>query len=292
MASRIALITGTNSGVGLALSIQLAKNGWTVWSTMRSLAKKDELLKAAAASGVESNVFVDEMDVNSDESVENSVKRLVESHKKGPELLVNNAGYALFGSLEMLTMEQMQDQMNANYFGCVRTTKAVLPYMRENQKGKIVNVSSIGGVHGQPFNDVYCASKFAVEGMVEAQAPLFRTFGVYVTSVQPGGIRSAFTANAVRPDVSNLAKEYQGPIQCTMAAYKKAINDDPEGKMSQSPDEVAQAIIDKVVDVAEPPVKIQTNPNIQGVFEMKSSDVDGSKGAAANTTRFLTPSSM
>lgn len=254
---------------------------------MRSLDRKGDLVSAAEAEGVSANITTDEMDINSDDSVRQSMARFEAQFGRGPDVLVNNAGYALFGSVEMLSMSQMQAQMNANFFGCVRTSMAVLPSMRAQRSGKIVNVSSIGGVHGQPFNDIYCASKFAVEGMVEAQAPLFRSFGVFVTSVQPGAIRSAFAQNAVRPDMASLPSEYAEPIQRTMAAYHRAQVEDTDGKVSQTPEEVAAVIWDKVIDVEVPPVKVQTNPVIQALFEMKSNDVHGAMGLLANQERFL-----
>jgi len=198
------------------------------------------------------------------------------------DVLVNNAGYSQAGSVEMMSMEQMKAQLETNLFGVIRCHKVVLPYMRSQKSGKIINISSVGGIWGQPFNDIYCASKFALEGMVESQAPLFRTFGVYTSCVQPGAIKSAFWSNAQVPDVSSMPAEYGKPMQSTMTAYGKS------GAVGQTPEEVADVIIQKIIEVSEPPVRIQTNPSIQKVFDQQvGQNVSGDAALNMSTTRFL-----
>ena len=164
----------------------------------------------------------------------------------------------------------------------IRCQKVVLPYMRSQKSGKIINISSVGGIWGQPFNDIYCASKFALEGMVESQAPLFRTFGVYTSCVQPGAIKSAFWSNAQVPDVSSMPAEYAKPMQSTMTAYGKS------GAVGQTPEEVADVIIQKIIEVSEPPVRVQTNPSIQKVFDQQvGQNVSGDAALNMSTSRFL-----
>eukprot|EP00913_Durusdinium_trenchii_P001405 g1300.t1 len=173
-------------------------------------------------------------------------------------------------------MDAVKAQFETNLFGVIRCQKAVLPYMREQKSGKIINISSVGGIWGQPFNDVYCASKFALEGMVESQAPVFKTFGVYCSCVEPGAIKSAFWSNAQVPEFASMPAEYQKPLQSTMAAY---------GALAK---EVADIIIEKIVQVGEPPVRLQTNPAIQKVFEQQlGQNLSGSAGLQMSTTRFL-----
>eukprot|EP00438_Fugacium_kawagutii_P022363 Skav205213 [mRNA] locus=scaffold400:61441:61998:- [translate_table: standard] len=182
----------------------------------------------------------------------------------------------------MMTMEAMKAQMETNLFGVIRCQKAVLPYMRQQKSGKIINISSVGGIWGQPFNDIYCASKFALEGLVESQAPLFRTFGVYSCCVEPGAIKSAFFSNAQVPEASSMPPEYLKPMQSTMAAYGKS------GGSGQTPEEVADVIMQKIIEVAEPPVRVQTNPSIKGVFEQQlGQNVSGSVALDMSTSRFL-----
>jgi NAD(P)-dependent dehydrogenase (short-subunit alcohol dehydrogenase family) len=279
----VAIVTGTNSGVGLALAVRLAASH-RVFAGMRgvSAAKREALDKAAADAGVTANITVCDLDVNSDESVNSAIGAAIQETGRC-DVLVNNAGYSVFGSVEMVSMETMQAQLNTNVLGVIRCTKAVLPIMRKQKSGKIINVSSVGGVWGQPFNDIYCASKFAVEGLVESQAPLFKTFGVSVTSVQPGAIKSNFIENANKPDVSAIPPEYLPALQSTMAAYQAS------GNTGQTSDEVAQVIMEKCVLVESPPVKLQTNPAIQSIFEMQKVDTTGASGVGAATARFLTP---
>ena len=203
----VALITGTNSGVGLALSVQMASTH-RVFAGMRGVSgeKRKALDEAASGAGVDSNITVIEIDVCSDSSVETAVKDMLAQTGRC-DVLVNNAGYSVFGSVEMVSMETVIAQYQTNVFGVIRMQQAVLPTMREQRSGKIINVSSVGGVWGQPFNDVYCGSKFALEGMSEAQAAVFRTFGVHITCVQPGAIKTAFVSNAKRPDMGLVPSE-------------------------------------------------------------------------------------
>lgn len=274
----VAVVTGSNSGLGLALAIKLARNH-IVFAGMRSLEKAGPLQEAAAQANVAENVRPIELDVNSDSSVEASLGTAIGSVGR-VDVLINNAGYSQVGSVEFMDMDAMRAQMDTNLFGVIRCQKAVLPFMRQQKSGKIVNISSIGGIWGQPFNDIYCASKFAVEGLSESQAALFRTFGVRVTCVEPGGIKSSFLHNAVRPDMTKMPADYHGPIASTMKAYAA-------GSSSQTPDEVADSIIQQVIDVAEPPLRVQVNPAIQKVFETQLADVSGEAGVALSATRFL-----
>merc|ERR1711991_109627 len=177
-------------------------------------------------------------------------------------------------------MDAVQAQFNTNVFGVIRCQKAVLGTMCQQRSGKIINISSVGGVWGQPFNDIYCASKFAVEGMSEAQAPVFRSLGISITNVQPGGIKSAFIANAKLPDMSKVPDEYGPDLQRTAEVYRK-------GGTSQTCDEVADVIMKKVVNVDKPPLKVQTNEHIQPVFAMQLGDTSGNAGVDFAAKRFL-----
>eukprot|EP01062_Namystynia_karyoxenos_P060711 TRINITY_DN52416_c0_g1_i1.p1 TRINITY_DN52416_c0_g1~~TRINITY_DN52416_c0_g1_i1.p1 ORF type:complete len:284 (+),score=109.03 TRINITY_DN52416_c0_g1_i1:98-949(+) len=278
----VALVTGCSSGVGLALSVQLAAAGWRVWATMRDTAKGKDLEEQASKAGVSDNVNIAQLDVQDQASVAKCFESLIE--KEGAlNLLVNNAGYSLFGSLEMVTDEQCHQMFETNFFGVLRCTRAALPQMRMQKSGKIIYVTSVGGIWGQPFNDVYCASKFALEGLAESQAALFREFGVYVTCVEPGGIKSAFIQNAVKPDLATVPQEYHGPIQLTMQAYQK-------GTAAQTPDEVAQVIVDQVVKVDTPPLRVQTSERVVGLAKMQFADTTGEAGVATGKKYFLTPS--
>ena len=282
-ASRVAIVTGTNSGLGLALAVKLAEHGHRVYAGMRGLTddKASDLNAAAASANVAGQIIPCDIDVNSCLSVKQSIGAAIEAEGR-VDVLVNNAGYVEFGSVEMLSMEAVKSQFDTNVFGAIRCQRAVLPAMRAARAGKIVNISSVGGVWGQPFNDVYCASKFALEGLSESQAPVFASFGVSVSCVQPGAIATPFSAKAGMPDLSALPEEYGPAIQSTMAAYQRS-----GATRAQTPDEVAQVVLDEVVLADAPPLKVQTNAVIQSVFDMQLGDVTGAAGVAAAANRFL-----
>lgn len=275
----VAIVTGTNSGVGLALAVLLAKQ-FRVFAGMRGISASRRAKLDEAASEVRENIKVIDLDVNSDESVSSAIESVIKETGR-VDILVNNAGYSVFGTVEMLSMSMMKEQMETNLFGPIRCMKAVLPVMRSQRSGKIINISSVGGVWGQPFNDIYCASKFALEGLAESQAALFRTFGVSVTNVQPGAIKSDFISNAKKPELTDVPSDYLPAIQSTMAAFASGSG------LGQTPMEVAQVIVDKVVNVESPPVKVQTNPAIQRVFEMQIADTTGEAGVRAATSKYL-----
>lgn len=276
----VALITGTNSGLGLSIAVKMSKTH-RVYAGMRSISKGEKLQETLKESGEPSNVVVTEIDVNSDESVTKAFEKMLEETKGRLDVLVCNAGYSVMGSVEFLSLERCQEQFNTNFFGVIRCQKAALPAMRAQKSGKIIAISSVGGVWGQPFCDVYCASKFAVEGLFESQVALFRTFGIRLSSVQPGGIQTSFGANVARPDPSGIPAEYMPGLQSTMAAYMS-------GSLgSQTPEEIADIIDAKIIQVAEPPLKVQVNTQIDHVFQTQLADVTGEAGVKMAKERFL-----
>ena len=172
-----------------------------------------------------------DLDVNSDESVRTGFKTIADSalfvqNGSRIDLLINNAGYSQPGTVEMLSMEQVQQQFNTNVFGVIRCQQAVLPFMRKQKSGKILNISSVGGIYATAFNDVYCAAKFALTGLTDSQSAMFRTFGVHVTNVEPGAMRTDFMANSSKANAGAAEKlpsipEYIEPIKQVRAAFGK-----------------------------------------------------------------------
>jgi len=282
---KVAIITGRSSGVGLALTLKLAQQGWKVWATMRDVTKSSELMQGATTAQCQGNITVDAMDVNDDASVEASVQRMLESYGP-PGVLVNNAGYSLFGTVEMVSMEQCRQQFETNFFGVVRTTKAVMPHLRQQRAGRIVNVSSVGGLMGQPFNDLYCASKFAVEGFTESQAALFRDFGIYVSLCEPGPIRSKFSANSHRPDMTKVPSDYHQPLQLTMAAFGRMFKDEAQ---FQTPEEIADSIIANGIDHQSPPLRFQPNESTAPIVRLTDADPTGEAQVRHGKETYLMP---
>ena len=189
---RRVLITGASSGIGLATALYLAEKGYSVIGTSRSTERLEQLRKEAASRGVA--VTAVELDINTDQGVESVMPRLLGEHE-AIDVLVNNAGYGLWGPVQSLSIEEMRAQFETNLFATVRLSKAVLPGMVERGRGTIINISSILGRLGTPFNGAYVASKFALEGLSESMRVELWPLGIRVAVVEPGAFRTNFRAN-------------------------------------------------------------------------------------------------
>ena len=198
------VITGSSSGFGYLSTLTLARKGYKVWATMRNTqsknaSKKAELLSIAKAENLA--IAVIDMDVNSDESVSNAIQTIAETDGR-IDHLINNAGYMFVGITEAYSIQQAKDQFETNFFGILRTTKAVAPHMRKQQDGFIINVTSLAGRLTFPYFGIYCASKHAVEAYSQAMRYELAPFGVEVSIVEPGpfGTNLLFTG----PKEANL----------------------------------------------------------------------------------------
>jgi NAD(P)-dependent dehydrogenase (short-subunit alcohol dehydrogenase family) len=232
MAGKVALVTGCSTGVGLHTAIRLAEAGYTVVATMRDPGKQQGLLDEAAKAGV--SLEVAPLDVCSQASIDAAVADVMARHGR-IDLLVNNAGAGFLGSVEQTSDDDLRRTMETNFFGVWNVTKAVLPHMRGAGSGRIVSVTSVGGLLGQPFNEAYCAAKFAVEGMMEGLAPLVKQFGVDLCLVEPGPINTEFVASvratsaavlaALQEPYATLAQRYMGSTGDVFATYGQTGDD-------------------------------------------------------------------
>jgi NAD(P)-dependent dehydrogenase (short-subunit alcohol dehydrogenase family) len=189
----IALITGTSSGIGLATAVTLARRGHKVIATMRNLQGATELQKIISTEQLP--ITVADLDVNDDSSVERSIGRALAENGR-IDVLVNNAGLGLGGSVEELPLEVFREVMETNYFGPLRCIKAVLPSMRERRHGCIINVTSISGRIALPPQAAYASSKWAFEALSECLAQEMRTFNVRVAIVEPGVVATPIFGKA------------------------------------------------------------------------------------------------
>ena len=199
------LITGASSGIGRAAAALLSERGYTVIGTSRRLDRLAGMFEDAEERG--SRVFGVELDVNSDESVE-SVMPGLRAQFGGVHALVNNAGFGMWGPVETVSDAELKAQFEANFFGAARMIRAVLPDMISRRAGRIVNVSSVLGRMGTPFNGAYVASKHALEGLSESLRAEVKPFGIHVCLVEPGLFATDFQKNqvrAARADDPNLA---------------------------------------------------------------------------------------
>lgn len=190
---RVAIVTGSSSGIGLDTSITLAQNGFLTYATMRNLDKSSIIETAAEKEKIPIRVV--ELDVTDDRSVNDAIQRIVSEIGK-IDVLVNNAGYGLVGAFEDLSMEEIKSQYETNVFGLMRVTQQVLPITRKQESGIIVNVSSGAGIFGYPGGSAYVSTKFAVEGLTESISYELESFGIKVVLIEPGFIRTNF-ANAM-----------------------------------------------------------------------------------------------
>ena len=223
---KVVLVTGASSGIGKHAALLLAKNGWTVFGTSRS---KKEPLQSNGAS-----VSMVVMDVDDDASVKKAIDEIVKKTKR-LDAVVNNAGVGIAGPIEETTSKSAHAQLETNFFGMHRVCREVVKVMRNQGFGTIINVSSIGGVVGLPFQGFYSASKFAIEGYSEALRMEVRQFGIKVVLVEPGDIATEFTKRRI----NQISKD---------SAYKESFNrvmstvehDETSGC---SPDLVAKTIV-------------------------------------------------
>jgi len=183
---KVALVTGASSGIGAATAVRLKKLGYEVWGTIRNLSRVAQL-----SAELQNSVRFVEMDVTSDESVKQGVAQVLKEAGH-LDVLVNNAGFGIFGSIEETPVELAKQQMETNYFGTLRVLQAVLPGMRERRAGTIINVSSLAAHFVIPFQVHYSASKFAIRALTEGLRQELHPFGIRVFSVEPGDIKTRF----------------------------------------------------------------------------------------------------
>jgi NAD(P)-dependent dehydrogenase (short-subunit alcohol dehydrogenase family) len=190
--AKVAVVTGSSSGIGFETSLLLAKNGVFTYATMRNLDKANKIIELKQKEKLPLEVL--KLDVTDDKSVNDAIGK-IENEQETIDILVNNAGYALVGPLEELSIQEFKEQFETNVFGVIKVTKSVLPIMRKQRNGTIVNVSSIAGRIGFPLTPAYVSSKFALEGLSESIAYELEQFGIKVIIVEPGVIKTNFDNN-------------------------------------------------------------------------------------------------
>lgn len=227
---KIALVTGAATGFGLLTSVELAKAGYEVWATMRDPSKKGDLEKAAREAGVPSRITVERLDVNDQASVDACAAKV---HAQVPSLalLVNNAGFGMSGFAEDVSIDELKKQLETNFFGAVRTTKAFLGKMREQGDGLVVNVTSGWGRIGPPGSSSYAASKWALEGWSESLHFEVRRHGVRVVLVEPGAFKTEIWNKRLYAEgarsATSVYRERQDRLEVRTAEYLKTLTSEP-----------------------------------------------------------------
>jgi NAD(P)-dependent dehydrogenase (short-subunit alcohol dehydrogenase family) len=219
------LITGASSGIGLATARYFAEKGWNVVATMRDPGKADPVLHHP-------QITLFALDVTDSESIAQAIAGTLTRYQK-IDVLLNNAGYGLFGPLEALADQQIQQQFATNFFGLIGVTQHVLPAMREAGEGLIINVSSIVGRFALPYASTYVATKFAVEGLSESMRYELEPFRIRVKMVEPGSIRTEFGKGSMQMAVS---EPYRSSMNKFLGVFTKS------NSSAGKPEDVAKVI--------------------------------------------------
>ena len=250
---RVVLITGATSGMGRRFAHHLHGRGYTVYGTSRY----------AGGEVPPSSFKVIQMDVTSDASVRKGV-RMIQDREGRLDIVVNNAGISISGSVEDTPIKGYRKQFETNFLGVIRVCHSALPIMRRQKYGYIVNVSSLGGLIGMPFDSAYCASKFALEGFTEALRMEVRRFGIRVCMLEPGDVNTGMTKRNIKnhqTDVSSAYREiFEKVLDANMKSEEKGI----------SPQKVAR-LLERIVSDPSPrlryPVANRTQQIAAGVMK-------------------------
>ncbi|MCJ8748262.1 hypothetical protein PDJAM_G00163000 [Pangasius djambal] len=270
---KVVLITGCSSGIGLCIATLLAKDEhqrYYVIATMRDLKKKDRLLEAVGdAYGKTLSLLT--LDVCSDESVSECINSIKGRHI---DILINNAGVGLVSPVECVSMEEVRSVFETNVFGVIRMIKAVLPDMKKCRAGHIIIISSTMGLQGVVFNDVYAASKFAVEGFCESLAVQLLKFNISVSMIEPGPVHTDFELKMTE-HISQ--KDYPGLDAETLHYFKNVYlpaSVDVFQTLGQTPQQITMST-KQVIETRRPRFRTLTNPLYTPLVALKMADESG-----------------
>jgi NAD(P)-dependent dehydrogenase (short-subunit alcohol dehydrogenase family) len=243
--TRIAVVTGSSSGIGFETALLLARSGFHTYATMRNLEKSKNITEIANTEKLPLQVV--QLDVNDDRSVKNAIDKIAAAaENKRIDVLVNNAGYGLFGALEDTSIGEIKAQFETNFFGVIRVTQQVLPVMRKQNSGggTIVNVSSVGGRIGVPVLSAYQCTKFALEGLSESMSYELEPFGIRVVIIEPGFIRTNIVNSSTSAEKALDPKSPYFPLMQKVKNYFKSMMENASS--SSPPEEVAKVILQAI----------------------------------------------
>lgn len=230
---KVILVTGASSGIGLACANALQAKGYIVYGSARNLNR----IQSVSFKPIE-------LDVTNDASVNNALSNIIQAEGK-LDVLVNNAGNGIAGAAYAMTVDNAKKQFEVNFFGVVRMCSAVLPGMIENKKGLIVNMSSLAGLFGLPYQSMYSASKYAIEGYSQSLRMELRNTGIKVVVINPGDFKTGFTQSREKLPFTITNSKLQSEYNAAVASIEK---DESKG---QSPDMIANKLC-KIVDATNP----------------------------------------
>ena len=235
--SKVILITGASSGMGKTTAELLLKEGHIVYGAARRIDKMDDFKQLG--------LKILQMDVTEDDTMVSGVKKIIKNEGR-IDVLINNAGFGSYGAIEDVTIKDARYQLEVNVFGAARLIQLVLPYMRKNQFGKIVNISSIGGKLANPFGGWYHASKFAIEALSDSLRMEAKQFGIDVIVIEPGGVKSEWSDIAMEHARKVSEKGVYGKMVDKMIATGEKF------KTKNAEPEVIANLILKAISVNKP----------------------------------------
>ena len=235
---KVAIVTGSSSGIGYATVLRLARSGYFTFATMRNPAKGTDLIKIAERENLP--LLVEQMDVANIESIKKFMERMRQSTGR-IDVLVNNAGYVLAGALEDISAEEIRKQFDTNLLGVIQVTQMALPFMRAQRSGIIINMGSLMGRLALPGASAYVATKFAMEGMFESLAYEVAPFGIRVVIVEPGPVKTRASDNTV---VGQGALEEDSPYLSMLGSVNAALRAWYETGITA--DQVAETVIQAI----------------------------------------------
>jgi NAD(P)-dependent dehydrogenase (short-subunit alcohol dehydrogenase family) len=235
---KVALVTGSSSGIGLEAALALSRDGYKTFASMRNTKKAGELEQAAKKENLSMEII--ELDVDKEESIVSTIKKIITDCGR-IDVLVNNAGYGQFGCTEDVSVDDFRKQFETNFFSIVRMIQEVAPIMRKQKSGNIINISSVAGRMGLPGSPAYISSKFALEGLGECLRYELGQFGIKTTLIEPGVIKTNFFEAMKIPD-SKTDPKYKELTDHILSGLKMMV------QMGTPPSEVAKVIMKAIHD--------------------------------------------
>ena len=257
---QVALITGCSSGIGYETALMLGRNGFRTFATMRNTKKSDSLQEIIRKEGLD--VSIQQLDVNNNASIENTINN-IKNEANRIDVLINNAGFGLVGFFEDLTLDEIRDQFETNFFGALNITKKIIPIMRLQKSGTIINISSGAGQVGFPGISAYVSTKFAIEGFSESLTYELLPYGIKVVIIEPGVIKTNFFRNC---KVSEHSVKKNSTYSTSLDKFQKNIEIMQEH--ATSPTDVAKVII-QVLGNSEPKQRYIVGNDVAMILEAK-----------------------
>jgi NAD(P)-dependent dehydrogenase (short-subunit alcohol dehydrogenase family) len=267
---KVAVVTGSSSGIGLESSLTLAENNFRTYATMRNLDKASNILEPAKKKN-NFSIEITELDVTNDFSVRQAIQSIAEKEEGQIDLLVNNAGYTQLGAAEDLSSEEIQAQFNTNVFGVFRTIREVVPIMRRRTTGgTIINIGSANGFFGVPCASAYVATKFALEGLTQSLRYELAPFGIKVAIIEPGAISTNVASNSMYLP-KNVQRQSNDLSLSPFAEMTKSImNRSKNGVVNGSPPKVVADVVLQVAMAEKPNWRYRAGADAERLFEART----------------------